>query len=326
MIKLAIDAMGSDLGSKVVVKAIKDFLRDYNDVSFYVCGKESELSEIKDLVTIIHTDEVMTMTDGALEVMRKKNTSMMKAIDLVSNHTCDGVVSAGSTGAFLTGATIKLKMIEGVSRAALMSPFPTRDGKGVTILDIGANTENTKEHLLQFAKMGSIFTENVRKIANPKVYLLANGAEDKKGSHVGKEAFPLLKECSSINFIGNMEARDVLDGKADVVVCEGFSGNVLLKSIEGTASMMNDAIKKAFKRSFVSKVGYLFAKKGFDEFKQVFDYRKYGGAMLLGVNGVVVKGHGNSNDYAFYNAIRVAYEMVKADVLTKMKEAMKDGE
>ena len=323
MVKLAIDAMGSDNGSPIVVEAINKFLQDYNDVEFYVCGDEKELSPLKDKVTIIPASEVMGMTDGALEVMRKRNTSMMKAVDLVSNGTCEGVVSAGSTGAFLTCATIKLKMIEGVQRAALMSPFPTKDGKGVTILDIGANTENTKEHLVQFAKMGSVFTENVRHINNPKVYLLANGAEDKKGSHVGKEAFPLLKETKEINFIGNMEARDVLDGQADVVVCEGFSGNVLLKSIEGTAGMMNAEIKKAFKRSLFSKIGYLFAKKGFDEFKDTFDYRKYGGAMLLGVNGVVVKGHGNSNAYAFYNAIRVAYEMTKSGVLEKMKEAMK---
>ena len=323
MVKLAIDAMGSDNGSPIVVEAINKFLQDYNDVEFYVCGDEKELSPLKDKVTIIPASEVMGMTDGALEVMRKRNTSMMKAVDLVSNGTCEGVVSAGSTGAFLTCATIKLKMIEGVQRAALMSPFPTKDGKGVTILDIGANTENTKEHLVQFAKMGSVFTENVRHINNPKVYLLANGAEDKKGSHVGKEAFPLLKETKEINFFGNMEARDVLDGQADVVVCEGFSGNVLLKSIEGTAGMMNAEIKKAFKRSLFSKIGYLFAKKGFDEFKDTFDYRKYGGAMLLGVNGVVVKGHGNSNAYAFYNAIRVAYEMTKSGVLEKMKEAMK---
>ena len=323
MIKLAIDAMGSDLGPKVVVEAVLNFLNDYKDVTLTVVGDIDQLKELEGKVNLIDAKEVMGMTDGALEVMRKKDTSMMKAIELVRNNTCDGVVSAGSTGAFLTGATIKLKMIEGVQRAALVSPFPTKDGKGVTILDIGANTENSKEHLLQFAKMGSIFTENVRNIKNPKVYLLANGAEDKKGSHVGKEAFPLLKDEKSINFIGNMEARDVLDGTADVVVAEGFAGNILLKSIEGTAGMMNGEIKKAFKRNIFSKIGYLFASKGFKEFKETFDYRKYGGAMLLGVNGIVVKGHGNSNAYAFYNAIRVAYEMCNAHVLEKMKEAMK---
>ena len=325
MIKIAIDAMGSDNGSKIVCEAVKDFLKDYNDVSFVVCGREDELTSLKefaDRVEFVYTDEVMGMEDGALEIMRRKNTSMMKAIEQVALKNCEGVVSAGSTGAFLTGATIKLKLIPGVERAALMSPFPTEDGKGVTLLDIGANNENKPEHLLTFAKMGQVFTEKVRGINEPKVFLLSNGAEEKKGSPVVKQAHQLLKEDKFVNFNGNIEARYVLSGVADVVVCEGYPGNVFLKGTEGTASMMNNLIKKAFKKNILTMIGYLFAKSGFKEMKETMNYKKYGGAILLGVNGIAVKGHGSSDAYSFYNAIRVTYEAIQKECIKHMKEAM----
>ena len=326
MIKIAIDAMGSDLGSPIVVEAVKQFLHDYKDVEFRIVGKQEELSELSSVATIIDSRDVMGMEDGALEVLRRKTTSMMMAIDLVAKGECQGVVSAGSTGAFLTGATIKLKLIEGVMRAALISPFPTADGKGVVILDIGANNENIPEHLVQFAKMGQVYSRAVMGRKEPRVFLLSNGVEEKKGSPVVKSAHQLIKAEQGINFCGNIEGREVLSGDADVVVCEGYPGNVLLKSVEGVASVMNAKIKGAFKRNLLSKIGYLFAKKGFDEFKETFNHKKYGGAMLLGVNGVVVKGHGSSDAYGFYNAIRVAYEMIKKDVIPSMKEEMKNGE
>ncbi len=324
MIKIAIDAMGSDLGSKEVVKAILDFKKDHNDVEFCVCGKLEELKELEGKAKIIPTNEVMGMEDGALEVMRKKETSMMKAIDEVASKRYDAVVSAGSTGAFLTGATIKLKLIPGVLRAALVSPFPTSNGKNVTILDIGANNENIPEHLVQFAKMGNVYCKVMSGIKKPRIYLLSNGAEDKKGSPVTKEANKLLKE-TKLNFLGNMEARYVLSGEADVIVAEGYPGNVLLKSIEGTASMMNGLIKDAFKRNLISKIGYLLSAKGFKVMKEKMNYKQYGGAMLLGVNGIVVKAHGSSDAYAFYNAIRVAYTLAKANVLEKIRKEMQNA-
>ena len=325
MIKIAIDAMGSDLGSPIVVEAIKNFLKDYHDVEFSVVGRKEQLKSLEGMVEIINSDEVMGMEDGALEVMRQKNTSMLMAIDLVANKQAQAVVSAGSTGAFLTGATLKLKLIPNVLRAALVSPFPCENGRSVTILDIGANNENTPAHLVQFAKIGSVFARKVGGVTKPRVYLLSNGAEAKKGSPVVKEAHKLIEKENTINFKGNIEARYVLSGEADVVVCEGYPGNVLLKSIEGTASMMNKMIKDAFKMSLFSKVGYVLASKGFKQMKGKLDYKKYGGAMLLGVNGVVVKGHGSSDAYAFYNAIRVAYEMVKLNVIEGLKEAMQNG-
>lgn len=325
MVRIAIDAMGNDLGSVVVVEAIKNFLKDHKDVSFTVCGNKEELASLEGLVEIVPTSEVMGMEDGALEVMRKKETSMMKAVDLVASKKADAVVSAGSTGAFLTCATIKLKLIPGVLRAALVSPFPTENGKSVTILDIGANNENIPEHLAQFAKMGNVFTKTMSHIDNPRIYLLSNGAEEKKGSPVVKKAFELLKNDTSINFKGNMEARYVLSGDADVVVAEGYPGNVLLKGIEGTAGMMNSMIKGAFKRNIFSKLGYLLSSKGFKEMKDKMNYKQYGGAMLLGVNGVVVKGHGSSDAYAFYNAIRVAYELANANVVETLRKEIANG-
>lgn len=328
MIKIAVDAMGSDLGSPIVVTAIQNFLKDYPDVAFIVCGQENELSALKNLerVSICPTTGVMGMEDGALDVMRRKDTSMMKAIEYMANKEVNAVVSAGSTGAFLTAATLKLRLIPGVMRAALVSPFPRQDGQSVTILDIGANNENQPAQLVQFAHMGKVFNQVMNGTKEPKIYLLSNGAEAKKGSPLVKEAHKLLAVEPGLNFNGNLEAREVLSGVADVVVADGYSGNVLLKATEGVASMMNGMIKTAFKTNLLTKIGYVFAKKGFGDFKARMDYKKYGGAMLLGVNGVVVKGHGNSDDYAFYNAIRVAYTLAKQDIVTALGKEMAHGE
>ena len=323
MIKIAVDAMGSDNGSVVVVEAIKNFLKDYKDVEFTVYGKEEELSSLKGLTKIVDCREVMGMEDGALQIMRRKETSMIKAIEGAKNENLDGVVSAGSTGAFLTASTIYLKLIEGIQRAALVSPFPTIGEKSVILLDIGANNENTPEHLVEFAKMGRIFSKVYNDVELPRVYLLSNGAEEKKGSPVVKQAHQLLKNSEFEGFKGNIEARYVLSGEADVVVCNGFDGNVFLKGTEGTAKMMTTLLKDAFKKNIFTKIGYLFAKSGIKEMKDKMDYKRYGGAMLLGVNKVVVKGHGSSDARSFYHAIRVTYELIKKDMINKIKEELK---
>lgn len=323
MIKIAVDAMGSDNGSSIVVEAIKNFLNDYKDVEFTVYGKQEELSSLNGLVKIVDCKDVMGMEDGALQIMRRKETSMIKAIEGAKNEDLDGVVSAGSTGAFLTASTIYLKLIEGIQRAALVSPFPTLGEKSVIILDIGANNENTPEHLVEFARMGKIFSKVYNDVKEPRIYLLSNGAEEKKGSPVVKEAHQLLKNSNIDGFKGNIEARYVLSGDADVVVCNGFDGNVFLKGTEGTAKMMTTLLKNAFKKNIFTKIGYLFAKSGIKEMKEKMDYKSYGGAMLLGVNKVVVKGHGSSDARSFYHAIRVTYELIKKDMINKIKEELK---
>lgn len=323
MIKIAVDAMGSDNGSKIVVEAIKNFLNDYKDVEFVVYGKKEELVELEGLTKIVDCKEVMGMEDGALQVMRKKETSMIKAIEGAKNDNLDGVVSAGSTGAFLTASTIYLKLIEGLQRAALVSPFPTMGEKSVILLDIGANNENTAEHLLEFAKMGRVFSKVYNDVKTPRIYLLSNGAEEKKGSPLIKEAHQLIKNSNLEGFKGNMEARYILTGDADVVVCPGFEGNVVLKGTEGTAKLFSSMLKKAFKKNIFTKLGYLLARSGIKEMQSKMDYKSYGGAMLLGVNKVVVKGHGSSDARAFYHAIRVTYELIKKDMIAKIKEELK---
>ncbi len=325
MYTLVVDCMGSDGGSKVTVAGIKLFLTKHSNVKIIAVGKKEELEELQseNNVEIVDARDVVPMESGALEVMRMRKSSMMIALDLMKENGYDGVVSAGSTGGFLSAATVKLKLVEGVDRAALISPFPTAiKGKKVVVLDIGASNENTPEQLVQFAKMGRIYSNKVMKVEKPKIYLLSNGAEDEKGSPEVKEAHKMLKEMNFEGFVGNIEGRDALNGDCDVIVTGGFAGNVFLKSVEGVASMMKGMIKKAFYRNLKSKIGYVLAKKGFDEMSETMDYKSTGGAMLLGVNGVVVKAHGSSDGYSFSCALDVAYRMVEGKVVELLKQGV----
>lgn len=321
--KIAVDAMGGDNGSKPVVEAIKEFKKTYPNDEIVVFGKKEELEELKDICRIEDAPEVVPMTAGALEVIRMKNSSMCKAINTMKEENFDAVVSAGSTGGFLSAATIILKTIPGVKRSALVTAFPTKiKGKKVTILDVGANNENSPEELVQFAKMGKAYSEALFENKEPKTYLLSNGSESHKGSPLVKEAHKLLKESIFPGFMGNMEARDILNGDADIIVADGFSGNVLLKGMEGIAKMMSSMIKENFKKNLWTKLGYLHVRGGFKNMSETMDYKSVGGAMLLGINGVVVKAHGNSDAYSFKNAMRVAHQMVEFNVINKIKESL----
>lgn len=322
--KIVVDAMGGDLGSKVIVQAIQNFQKDYPDVSFTVVGKKEELEDLSSNSEIIDARDVVPMNAGALEVMRLKESSMYKAVNLVKSGEYDAVVSSGSTGGFLSTATLCLKNIEGIHRAALISPFPTKiKGQKVTILDIGASNENSPEELYQFGWMGRLYAQNVLGIQEPRTYLLSNGAEEGKGSPEAKAAYKIYKEKQFPNFLGNIEARNALSGDADVVVTDGYTGNIFLKSLEGMAKMMGGMVKTAFKRNLFSKLGYLFVRKGMKEMSDMMDYKTTGGAMLLGVNGVVVKAHGSSDEVAFYHALKVAYKLAKAGIVNKIKEGIK---
>ena len=324
MIKIAVDMMGSDNGPSVLKEGVKSFLNDDNfkDVSLILVGKLDELTgfENNPRVELVEANEILPMEAGALAAVRNKNCSMTKAVSLVKERNLDAVVSAGSTGGFISLATIKMKLIDGVERAALVSPFPTKVGGQTTVLDIGANNENTASHLVQFAKMGVIYSRVVMGKENPSTYLLSNGAEEKKGAPEVKEAHALLKEMNFPNFKGNIEGRDALNGEVDVLVTGGYAGNVFLKTAEGVASMMKGFIKDAFKTNLATKIGYLFAKKGFDNMSKAMDYKSYGGAMLLGINGIALKAHGSSDAYSFYCALKVASKMAAQDVVNKIKE------
>ena len=321
--KIAVDAMGGDNGSSVVIEAIKEFKKDYPNDELIVFGKKEELEDLSSICRVVDAPEIVPMEAGALEVIRLKNSSMCKAINTMKEEGFDAIVSMGSTGGFLSAATLILKTIPGVKRSALVTAFPTKiKGKKVVVLDVGANNENSPEELVQFAYMGKAYNEALFNIKDPKTYILSNGAEAHKGSPLVKEAHKLLLENNFPGFMGNMEARDVLNGDADVLVADGFSGNVLLKGMEGVAKMFGGMIKSAFKQNLWTKLGYLHVRKGFNNISETMDYKSTGGAMLLGINGVVVKAHGNSDAYSFKNALRVAHLMVTYDVVNKIKESL----
>ena len=324
MKKIAIDMMGSDNGPLVLLDACKSYLKDHEDVSFLLFGDEKILKEATsgiDRIEVRGTESIIPMEIKPLDFLRSKDSSMYQALAVVKSKEADAVVSAGSTGGFLTGATILLRNIPGVLRAGLCSPFPTKvKGKGTVILDVGANNYNTAEEVYQYAIMGRIYAKSVLGMEDPGTWVLSNGTEEGKGTDEVVGAYKLMKENASLNFKGNVEARNVLDGTHDVVVTPGYAGNIFLKSSEGMASMMNEMIKASFKRNLLTKIGYLFSSKGFKEMKTIMDYRRFGGAILLGINGVVVKAHGNSNEYAFYNAISVADTMIEKNIIDQIQQ------
>lgn len=324
MYKLSIDAMSGDLGSSIVVEACLSFLKTHKDVELYVTGKKEELSALltEERVQIIDARDVVPMDAGIMSVRRKKDSSMVKAVTLANDGVVDGVVSCGSTGAFYTSAMLFLKRIEGVEKSCLMAILPTYNKKGVAMLDVGANAENTPEQLKEFAIMGSVYAKNIRGIKDPKVALLNIGSESKKGDELHQKTYVLLSEEEKIHFTGNIEGRDLLLGDTDVVVTDGFSGNIALKTCEGVASIVMKMIKESMMSSLSGKIGALFAKSSLYALKDQFDYKSVGGALMMGFEKAVVKAHGASDAEAFENAMDLAYQMVKLDVVTQMKEGL----
>lgn len=323
MINLAIDAMSGDLGAGPVVEAIQAFIKDNKNVHLKVVGKEEELKSLANhsQITIIDARDVMEMTESILAVRRKKESSMFKAVQLVKNNEADAIVSCGNTGAYYASCMLFLKRIEGVEKSCLMATLPTYNRKGVLMLDVGANAENTPEQLLQFAIMGNIYASLVNGIEAPKVGLLNIGGEEKKGDEMHQATYQLLKEAP-LNFAGNIEGREILDGDIDVVVTDGFSGNIALKSIEGTAKMMMKLLKETLMSSITGKLGALIASGSFKSLMKTFDYRSAGGALMVGFIAPVIKAHGSSDAISFYNALVLAKKMVEEDVVLKMKEGL----
>ena len=323
--KFVIDMMGGDNGLKATIGATKEFIKRHKDVEFFLIGDLSALSEFNNQtnVHLVESKTVLKMDVDPLTALREKDSSLMVGIDTYLKNGCDALISAGSTGALLSAAIFKIKRIEGITRPCLITSFPTiKKDKKFVVCDLGANNANTKEELVQFAIMGSIYYSILYHSNNPEVYLLSNGTEEEKGSPLGKESYPLLKECESINFKGNIEARDPLFGDIDVLVADGYSGNIYLKAVEGTAKAMSSMLKTAFKRNVFSMIGYLFSKKGIEEMKQKMDYKNVGGALLMGVNGVVIKAHGSSDVQSFLSALENGYKLVSVDIVNKFKEEL----
>ena len=255
--KIVIDMMGSDNGLAATVPAVLEFRANHPNVELFCVGKIDEMLDLEGHAHLIEAPEIVPQDAGVLEVLRLKNSSMLVAINTLLAEKADAIVSAGSTGGFLSATTLKIKLIPGVERAAIMAPFPTViPGKKVAVLDIGASNENTADQLIQFAKMGQIYAEKVFGVNEPQVYLLSNGAEENKGTPEIVEANKRLREMEFPGFKGNIEAREALNGEVDVLVSGGFAGNVFLKSSEGIAKMMGSGLKKVFTKSLKTKIGY----------------------------------------------------------------------
>jgi len=322
MVKIVIDMMGGDNGYQITIEAVKNFLASHDDCQIIAVGDEKVLEPIKDLVKIIPSQSVLPMECGVMQAMRQKDSSCFKAISAVNEEKADGVLSAGSTGAFLSLATLINKKIPGVERPALISPFPTRKaGKNVVLLDVGATSDNSPEDLYQFAKMGEAYYKAAYGEEAKTINLICNGTEKGKGNDLTKKADELLQ--ANPNYKGYIEARHVLDGDCDVCVFDGFTGNVFLKGVEGVAKMMGGMMKDAFTASLRSKIGYLFAKKSFKPMIKLMDYKRVGGALLIGVNTVAVKAHGNSDAYSFGNALNLTYTLAKNKMVDQIKENLK---
>lgn len=324
--KLAVDAMGGDHAPKEIVLGVKRALSEFKDIEVVLYGDEKQIKQYitpGDRLTIVHTDEVIEATDEPVRaVKRKKNASMVLMAQAVKNGEADACISAGNTGALMTAGLFIVGRIDGIERPALAPTLPTLDGKGFLMLDLGANVDAKPEHLFQYAIMGSIYAEKVRGINNPRIGLLNIGTEDKKGNELTKKAFQLLKDAP-IHFIGNVESRDLLEGPADVVVTDGFTGNMVLKTIEGTALSVFSMLKKTFTASTKNKLAAGLVKNDLKQMKNMLDYTEYGGAGLFGLKAPVIKAHGSSNEVALYNAMRQAREMVKHNVSNTIKDAIK---
>lgn len=329
MVKFVVDMMGGDNGPKPLMEAILKYLEVHKDMKFYCVGKIEELDLIKNNpnIEVIDARDVIAMEDAPMAAIKKKESSMIKAINTFKLEQADAVLSSGGTAAFLTGTTLLLGRLKGVKRPALVSPFPTViKGQFTTILDIGANSVCTLEEMQQFALMGNVYHKAVFGVDVPKVMTLSNGTEDHKGTPLVQDTNKLLKEEKRINYLGNIEARNVLHGEADVVVCDGFNGNILLKSIEGTFTVVKNLLKSGFKSNPITMLGYVFSKKVVKNITETFNYKAVGGAMLLGINGVVVKAHGNSDVEGFTGALNVARKMVDKNIIENIKGQFSENE
>ena len=323
--KLGIDAMSGDLGSEIVVEACLSFLEKNKTDELYVVGKIEELQALNNhpQVVLIDAREILEMTENILAIRRKKESSMVKTMMLARKNEVDAVLSCGNTGAYYACALLFLKRIEGIEKSCLMAMLPTYKGDNVAMLDVGANSENTASQLVSFAVMGSVYARNVRKIENPKVALLNIGSEHHKGDEVHQETYKLLENMKEINFVGNIEGKEILDGDVDVIVTDGFTGNVALKTTEGVAKVLVKSLKESLMSSTRTKVGALMAKPGLKQLMKKFDTKAAGGALMMGFEKPVIKAHGSSDAIAFENAINLAFEMVSSNVVEKMKEGLK---
>jgi glycerol-3-phosphate acyltransferase PlsX len=336
-IDIVVDGMGSDKAPEAEVRGAVLACRDL-DVRVHLVGPEEILRPALDRalraprwpgsaepnIHIVHASEWISMDDKAAQAVRsKRDSSMRVGLRMVREGSARGFFTAGNTGAAMATAKMVLGMLAGVHRPALATIVPTVTGSPSLLLDVGANVDCDPDNLLQFAVMGHMYARNVLHIAHPRVGLLSIGEEDSKGNQLTHDTFPLLRDLAAINFIGHVEGRDLFNGRTDVAVCDGFVGNVAIKTCEGTAKLVSTLLREALKSTVTSQVGALLSRRAFNDFKKRLDYSEYGGAPLLGVRGVCIVGHGSSNEKAVMNGIRVAAEFAQAEVNSHIESALR---
>lgn len=328
-VNVAVDAMGGDNAPFEIVKGAVDAVNENDKVAVTLVGREeivkAELAKYKfdeSRITVVNADDVIETAEHPVHaIRRKKESSLVIALKLVKEGKADAFVSAGSTGAVLVGGQAIVGRIKGIDRPPLAPALPTSKGPAL-LVDCGANVDARSDHLVKFARMGSIYMKYVMGIENPRVAIVNIGAEEEKGNALVKETFPLLKECDDINFIGSIEARDVPSGYADVMVCDAFVGNCILKMFEGVGATLFSEIKASLMSSFRSKLGALLIKPALKKVLKKYDASEYGGAPMIGLNGLVVKSHGSSKAKEIRNSIFQCVSFVEADITGKIRESL----
>lgn len=331
--KIVVDGMGGDKGTSEVLKGVNLALNEMPEIEIIVVGKkeiiEKEFSKYKydkNRVTIVNADEVIEMTDEpVLAVKKKKNSSMNIALDIVKNGEGDAFVSAGNTGALISASQLKLRRIKGILRPAIATVFPAKE-KNIVLMDVGATADTKPEFINQFAIIGCKFAEEILHRKNPIVGLLNIGSEEGKGNELTRGAYELMKDNKNIVFAGNIESRDMMSGKIDVIVTDGFTGNMVLKTSEGIAKYIFEYLKEEIQNSIFAKIGMFFMFPIFKKMKKKLDSSEYGGALFLGLNGISIKAHGNSDANGIKNAIRVAKEFVENRFVEKLKDTISSQE
>ena len=326
-VKVAVDAMGGDNAPVEIIKGAVQAINESSKVKVYLVGMQDVLEKElagytynKEQLEVVPATEIIeTAEPPVMAIRKKKDSSLVMALNLVKDGTCDAYVSAGSTGATLVGGQVLVGRIKGVERPPLAPLIPTEKGCAL-LIDCGANVDARPSYLVQFAKMGSIYMENVMGVKNPKVGIVNIGAEEEKGNALVKETFPLLKNCPDINFIGSVEARDIPAGAADVIVCEAFVGNVILKTYEGVGATLIKKVKAGMMTSLRSKIGALLVKPALKNTLKQFDLEQYGGAPMLGLKGLVVKTHGSSKAVEIKNSILQCITFTEQKINEKIKE------
>jgi len=329
VVRIAIDAMGGDFGPEPIIDGCVQALNERNFIPILVGDKEEILSYLplyyQDRIDIVDASDVIGMGDSATDALKRKESSIYKAVELVREGNADGVVSAGHSGATMTLATLRIGRLPHISKPALATLMPTDANKKTLVLDVGAVVECKAQNLYEFGAMGEAYAQEVMGIPNPRIGLLSNGSEESKGNDLTKEAFPMLKAID--NFQGNVEGRDIFNGKIDVVVTDGFTGNILLKTSEGVVTAIFSLMQQQIRKSLPAKVGALLMKrKVFSNLKKEVDYAEYGGAPLLGIDGCAIIGHGSSSAKAVKNAIFQAISYSRSDVNRQIESLLIAGQ